>query len=175
MTCSHASCFSIKLETGCLIWAICGIMISSIAAIFSFGVIFYFEYCETPSGDALGHAIGEIFIIIVIFFTCVIIVSFIFTVLLLVGVVKRRTSYLRAYLIFGVVVSSFLLFVFFLLSMIMGHDGPDAFDVFLLNSLIFFLFLGLYSLILRMVHMTYIKFRDESMLQQNSIQHKTIV
>ncbi|CAG4961712.1 unnamed protein product [Colias eurytheme] len=171
MTCSQASCFSIKLETGCLIWAICGIIISGIAAIFSFGVIFYTEYCETPSGDAFGHAIGEIFVIIVIFFTCVIIISFAFSVLLLVGVVKRRTSYLRAYLIFGVVISSFLLFVFFLLSMIIGH----VFDIFLLNSLIFFLFLGLYSLILRMVHMTYIKFRDESLLQENSIQHKTIV
>ncbi|XP_038212735.1 uncharacterized protein LOC119832968 [Zerene cesonia] len=171
--CSNGSNFSMKLETGCLIWAICGMIISGTAGVYSFVLIFSIGYCEpSETDDGLGHAIGEVLIAILIFFSCLIVISFLFSVVLLVGVIKKRESFLTTYVIFGVVISTFLLSVFFILLLIVAHDNTNALGSFLLHSLIFFLLLGLYSLILLMVQRTSRKFRDESFSttnQRNSV------
>ncbi|XP_038212928.1 uncharacterized protein LOC119833115 [Zerene cesonia] len=168
----NGRCFCMEVETGCLIWAIFTTIITGIATLLGFGFFIYMniEFAQQSGDKQLGYFLGEIFNIIAIFILCLIIISFTFSVHLLVGVVKKRPHYIKAYFIYGVVVFSILVSIY-LVSMAVAV-GHDEFGGFLLFSSVFISILGFYGLILHMIRMTYLKFNGD-LIQQYT--HKLIV
>ncbi|CAG4961716.1 unnamed protein product [Colias eurytheme] len=164
-----------EVETGCLIWAIISTILSALAMLFSWSLIFYLNYFVGHGGDPIGFAVLQVYNILFILVSCSITSSFVFSVILLVGVVKKKAKYLESYITYGILITVFMLAVFVAASLLSELGGPNGFVIYLVCSIGFIISLGLYyGLILHMVKVTSLKFNG-NLAQQNSEAEKTNV
>ncbi|CAF4856564.1 unnamed protein product [Pieris macdunnoughi] len=159
----------IEVETGSLIWAIFNVILTGLACLICIGVFIYINvmvkdvhFEESMDGyTVLAVGVSNLILMVVLAFSAI---EFMFTMFLLVGVIKKHVGYVKAYFVYGVVKiiigSLSLIGVFINIS-----DYPALFAI-----VLFYVF---HCLVLLMVRNTYLKFDEGSIIQQ--YMHKPLV
>ncbi|CAG4961720.1 unnamed protein product [Colias eurytheme] len=157
--CFYKRCSCMEVETGCLIWAIFTSIIKGIAILLGVGFLIYMniEFIQQSGDKDLGNVLSQVFNIVGIFILSLIISSFIFSIYLLLGVIKKRPQYIKAYIIYSAMIFSMLVVI----CVILTATSRDI----LLPSVFGISISVFHGLILNMVFKTYEKFNGDSFQQ----------
>ncbi|CAF4856540.1 unnamed protein product [Pieris macdunnoughi] len=157
----------IEVETGSLIWAIINVILTGLACLLCVGFCIYINvkvkdvHHEETMDTELAVGVSNLILMVAITFSAI---EFIFTMYLLVGVIKKHVGYVKAYFVYGVVkliIGSIALIGVFT----NASDYPNFMGI--------VWFYAFHCLVLLMVRNTYLKFDEGSIIHQ--YMHKPLV
>ncbi|XP_022114704.2 uncharacterized protein LOC110992981 [Pieris rapae] len=168
--CYNGKCLHcIEVETGSLIWAILNVILTGLACMICIGVSIYINvmaqdiHFQEPMNDYTVVAVGVSNLILMVALTFSAI-EFMFTMFLLVGVIKKHVGYVKAYFVYGMV--KIIIGSFGLIGVFVNISSCPALFVVVLVYVF-------HCLVLLMVRNTYLKFNEGSIIHQ--FMHKPLV
>ncbi|XP_023954193.2 uncharacterized protein LOC112057838 isoform X2 [Bicyclus anynana] len=143
----------IEVETGSLIFAIISMLLNSAGILFMVGMLVYVNILLTPEAHAKLDAMSEgdyttnaaLFVIL-----CFLLVPFVFTIVLIRGLVQKKAIYVKVYFIYSMILKCLGIF---------GVVTAIAYGAYTLGTaLIAVAVCVFFAFILRMIYLTYKKF-----------------
>ncbi|XP_045773480.1 uncharacterized protein LOC123872924 [Maniola jurtina] len=167
--CYNGKCMHcISIETGSLIFAIISIILSGLGILFIIGALVYINIVLATSTHP--ETSEELRMVVVASLTtnvvlgvalCLILVPFAFTIVLIKGLVEKKSGLVKVYFVYSVVSKSLLLFSV-VMGLVAGSYPPE-------HAITILLIGGVYGLILRMIYLTYKKLEVDGQYKQSRL------
>ncbi|CAH4034563.1 unnamed protein product [Pieris brassicae] len=160
----------IEVETGSLIWAIINVILTGLACLICIGILICLNVMVIKDVDfeaqmngyaVVVNGLYNLICMVALTFSAI---DFMFSMFLLVGVIKKHVGYVKAYYFYGLV--KIIITSLGLIGVLTEIDYYAAFFV----NLSVYVF---HYLVLQMVRNTYLKFNEGSIIQQ--FMHKPLV